>query len=101
MEEEFAGTDKWLESLKALAEELNTIPLGAALHDQLIQVLEDWRSSRSEVDSRYTILLSFFLGTLSEKGVSTDVAQLATQMIQAQASNPRFAILGATPSRDN
>lgn len=101
MEEEFAGNGEWLESLKSLAEELSTIPSGAVLHDQLIKVLEDWQSSRSDVDNNYTILLSFFLGSLSEKGVSVDVAQLTTQMIQARVSNSRFAIPGSAGSRGN
>lgn len=101
MEEEFAGADGWLESLKSLAEELNSTPSGAALHDQLIKVLEDWQSSRSEVDSTHTILLSYFLGTLSEKGVGVDVAQLTTQMIKARVPTPRCTIPGTASSRDN
>lgn len=101
MDEGFAGTEEWLESLRVLAEELNAIPSGVALRDQLIQLLEDWQSSRSEVDNRYTILLSFFLGALSEKGVSTDVAKLAAQMMQAQASNQRSAIRDTTLAHTN
>lgn len=89
MGEKIAGTDEWLESLNALAEELIAIPSGAAFHDQLTEILEDWQSSRAEVDNTYTILLSFFLGMLSDKGVSTDVALLTSQMIQARASSPR------------
>jgi diguanylate cyclase len=96
--DKIAGTDEWLESLNALAEELNAIPSGAAFHDQLTEILEDWQSSRAEVDNTYTILLSFFLGMLSDKGVSTDVALLTSQMIQARASSPRSGMSAVPPA---
>ena len=98
MGDKIAGTDEWLESLDALAKELVAIPSGAAFHDQLTEILEDWQSSRAEVDNTYTILLSFFLGMLSDKGVSTDVALLTSQMIQARASSPRSGMTSIPPA---
>ncbi|WP_126454421.1 GGDEF domain-containing protein [Sulfuriflexus mobilis] len=85
-----ADSDEWLDNLKALAEELNTIPSGSVLHYNLVQILEDWQFSRAEVDNTYTNLLSFFLGSLQEKGISTDVAQLTSQVMQARAPTLRF-----------
>lgn len=96
-----AGSDEWLDSLKALAEELNSIPSGIALHGELARLLEEWQSSRAEVDNTYNILLSFFLGTLLDKGISTDVVQLTAQMIQARAPVPGFNHAVTPPLRNS
>lgn len=98
MDEDCAGTGEWLDSLRVLAAELKAIPSGASLHDQLIQILEDWQSSRSETDNRHTILLSFFLGGLSEKDLGGDVAHLVAQIIQAQLSRPGVSNAATNPN---
>ena len=77
------GEGDWLESLQALARDLRNTPSGYALYEQLQRLLEDWRAGRADVDSRFAIQLSFFLGTLSEKGIDVDVARVTRQLIDA------------------
>lgn len=101
MEEESAKAGDWLESLQTLAKELKAIPSGAALHDQLQQLLEDWQSSRAEVDHRFSILLSFFLGTVAEKGFSVDITLLAAQLIAAHTANSQYAAPDTKPSHSS
>lgn len=98
MTETSASDGNWLESLQALARELKKTPAGYSLYEQLEQLLEDWQANRSDVDNRYAILMSFFLGTLTEKGVDVDVdvAKVTRQLIQAHARDTsRPGIAGA------
>lgn len=101
MEEESAKAGDWLESLQTLAKELKAIPSGAALHNQLQQLLEDWQSSRAEVDHRFSILLSFFLGTVAEKGFSVDITLLAAQLIAAHSANFHYTTPDTKPSHSS
>jgi len=90
-----AGEGDWLESLQALARELETAPGGHTLYEQLQRLLEDWQTSRADVDNRFAILFSFFLGTLAEKGIDVDVARVTRQLIQTHTSStPRPSKVG-------
>lgn len=74
--------DKWREWLQPLAEELKSIPPGADLHDQLRNLLDDWQSRRQQIDQDFALRLSFFLGTLSGKGIHTDVSDLIERLME-------------------
>jgi diguanylate cyclase len=77
------GEGDWLESLQALARDLRNTPSGYALYEQLQRLLEEWRAGRADIDGRFAIQLSFFLGTLSEKGIDVDVAKVTRQLIDS------------------
>ena len=94
-----ADSYEWLDRLKSLAEELNSFPSGFTLHDELVQMLGEWQYSRAEVDNTYIILLSFFLGSLQDKNISIDVAELANQIIQVRSSILRTSHPTTIPSR--
>lgn len=88
-----ASNDDWLDSLKVLAAELSASRADSTYHDELMQLLEKWQHSRAEIDTRYTILLSFFLGTLKAEELDVDVSALAARLVAARttAGNPLSA----------
>jgi diguanylate cyclase len=79
------GEGDWLESLQALARDLRNAPSGYALYEQLQRLLEEWRAGRADIDSRFAIQFSFFLGSLSEKGIDVDVAKVTRQLMETSS----------------
>ncbi len=92
-----ASNDDWLDSIKVLAEELRGSCSDVTYHDELMQLLEKWQHSRDEIDTRYTILLSFFLGTLKGVELDVDVTALAARLVATRttAGNPISADVSA------
>jgi len=89
--------EDWLENLQALSEELKTSPAGRAHYQELQQLLQRWRSRRDQLDLDFSIQLSFFLGTLADKTLQTDVAELVKRMTHAgPAHTPKAAAAPAT-----
>jgi len=88
--------EAWLENLQALSEELKSSPAGRAHYQELQQLLQRWRSRRDQLDLDFSIQLSFFLGTLADKTIQTDVADLVKRMTShAPGRTPRT---GNTPT---
>lgn len=88
MKEETTSMEQWLERLHALANELKATPSGAPLHSQLQRLLADWQANRARLDQEFFIRVSFFLGTLSDKVIHTNVAALIDQLTQATHAAP-------------
>jgi len=87
--------EDWLECLQALSEELKTSPAGRAHYQELQQLLQRWRSRRDQLDRDFSIQLSFFLGTLADKTLQTDVAAIVERLTRPE---PARASRETTPS---
>jgi diguanylate cyclase (GGDEF)-like protein len=99
LKEQSSSVDEWQERLRALAAELKATPSGAPLHAHLQQLLDDWQSNRAQLDQQFYIRLSFFLGTLSEKVIHTDVAALVEQLMQVRHPGNRQPVPAPVAAR--
>ena len=98
------GSGQWLKGLQALAIKLRSVPNGESQAEQLQQLLEKWRQSRTALDQEFIVQLSFFLGSLSGQVKDEHIGALIQDLIQGRhspitpASTPAATTSTATPS---
>ena len=98
------GSGQWLKGLQALAIKLRSVPNGESQAEQLQQLLEKWRQSRTALDQEFIVQLSFFLGSLSGQVKDEQIGALIQDLIQGRhaaitpASTPGSTTSTATQS---
>ena len=78
------GSGQWLKGLQALAIKLRSVPNGESQAEQLQQLLEKWRQSRTALDQEFIVQLSFFLGSLSGQVKDEQIGALIQDLIQGR-----------------